>query len=324
MPDIVAVCEDGSVWAWELVHNGTTAVLTLREGWPVYVAGSVLEDEPVRDEVSIADVDSDGFAEVLLVGTGGRLNVINMNGVADPGWPRAFDVPQDTFYDLAPAHRGPLAADVTGDGRLDLIPVFGDGRVTGLSGDDAHATELRGWPLQIGEGTVPIVGDFDRDGRTDLFALDVGRGSRDEVLWTRAVLWNLDTRYRERPDEWRMFRRGPTRNALTETSATAVPDAASGLADVYCQPNPARSTGTSFHYRPAMGVSRVTITIYDASGLEVRKLDGTVYGGVDNLVPWDGLNESGAPVAPGLYVYRVESTGGRSADSEIGKLALVR
>ncbi len=316
-PDVVAVAEDGTVFAWELGHDGDVSHLSPRAGWPVFVGG------PIGSEVSIADVDSDGFAEVLAIGTSGAAFVINLNGVVDAGWPRTFDVPQDTYYDLSPPHRGPLAADVTGDGRLDVIPVFGDGLVVGLRGDDAHARVLRGWPLQVGSGTVPVVGDFDGDARTDVFALDVGRGSRDEVLWTRAVLWNLDAPYRPRGDEWGMFRRGPTRNAVTAASESDVPDAASGLADVYCQPNPARPDGTSFHYRPAMDVSRVTITIYDAAGIEVRRLDGTVYGGVDNLVRWDGLNESGTPVAPGLYVYRVASTGGR-ADSEVGKLALIR
>ena len=314
---IVVHAGDGQLASLRL--DADTGALSMVEGWPVAVGG------PSRGAVSVGDVNADGFAEILVAGTSGSIHVLNHNGVPLAGFPKSFDVPLDTFFDLSAPHPAPLAADVDGDGGLDLIPVFADGRTFALEAAPGDARTLRGWPLQAGAATVPIVGDFDGDGRTDVFTIERGLGSReDDVLPTRAVRWALDSPYRSHPAQWTMYRGAPDGNPVRSTTGSSVPTDVAAVSEVYCQPNPARADGTRFHYRLAADVTDVRITIYDAAGAEVRQLTGTAFGGVNNLVAWDGRTEGGAAAAPGLYVYRVEARGASGTEVELGKLALVR
>ncbi len=53
----------------------------------------------------------------------------------------------------------------------------------------------------------------------------------------------------------------------------------------------------------------MTLTIYDVSGRLIRRLvNGTYPAGVHQVV-WDARDESGAPVASGVYLYRLNVRG---------------
>jgi hypothetical protein len=234
-----------------------------------------------------------------------------------------MDVPQDTFYDLSPVHPAPFAADVTGDGELNFLPVFGDGRMMALPTDDRPVRPIEGWPLQIAPASVPVVGDFDGDGRVEVFAVEATLDSRGQPIASRATLWAMPASWTDRADAWTSYRGGPTRSAIAGPTEDRTPGNLAVLDEVYCQPNPGPH-GTRFHYRAGPGVDRVEIRVYDASGLEVRRLDGTAYVGVDNLVPWDATTDDGNQVAAGLYVYRITASGSGGTESHVGKLALVR
>jgi len=316
-PEIVATSASGFVHAWTLSSSDPPRLAAFA-GWPVEVGG------PAGGTASLADVDDDGRNDVLVVGVSGTMHVLNYNGTEKSGWPKRLDVPQDTYYDLSPPHPAPLAADVTGDGALDLVPVFGDGRVLGLALDPGRPVVLPGWPIDVGPASVPVLGDFDGDGEAEIFAVESSRDVKDEPLWARASLWTLHTPFRARPDAWLMHRRDATRNAAVGASASSVRSTGRALADVYCQPNPGRADGTWIHYVPDIQVTSVEVAVYDASGGEVRVLSGTAFGGVDNLVHWDGRSSDGDRVPGGLYVVRVsaEKSGGRV--TELEKLAIVR
>jgi len=317
--EVLALDDAGRLHALTIEPGGGPLDPDLRPvaGWPVVVGGVV------GSTVSAADVDADGYLEVLVTGTGGSVHVVNHNGVYRPGWPKFMDVPQDTYYDLSPVHPGPFAADVSGDGRLDLLPVFGDGRVMALPMDDRPVAPLEGWPLQAAPSSVPVVGDLDGDGRVEVFAVEASLDSRGNPIACRATLWGMPGSWSDRTDAWTSYRGGPTRQAVAAATEDAAPGNLAALGEVYCQPNPGPD-GTRFHYRPGPGVDRVEIRVYDASGLEVRRLDGTAYPGVDNLVPWDATNDDGNKVAAGLYVYRITASGSGGTESHVGKLALVR
>jgi M6 family metalloprotease-like protein len=319
--EIMAAGEDGQVYVWRVAPGAT---LELVPGWPAGI-GSV-----PGSGVSGADVDGDGYSDVLSVGTGGRLCVLNYNGVALAGWPQKLDSPLDTFYDLSPPHPAPLAADVAGDEGLELIAVFGDGRIVGMA-PASGARTLAGWPLQGTPGSVPIVGSFsgpDPLAAVQVFSVesppsDDGRGF-PEHLWSRAVLWELGGTYRPRDDEWRMHRRDAARSASAGSSRSDRPGGAPLLAQVWCQPNPAHAGGTRIHYRLGTDAERVDVHVYDLSGLEVRRFKGTADRGVDNLVHWDGTNDDRRPVAPGLYVFRVSAVARGRTDTAVGKVVLIR
>ncbi len=100
---------------------------------------------------------------------------------------------------------------------------------------------------------------------------------------------------------------------------TGTTDAASSrpASWVFVYPNPARpgSKITLVHRLPPGGSN--WLRIFDASGRLVRSLHSLP----EESVPWDGLDEAGAPVASGVYVYRL-GTGAEELGR--GKLTLVR
>jgi hypothetical protein len=66
--------------------------------------------------------------------------------------------------------------------------------------------------------------------------------------------------------------------------------------------------------------ARVSISVYDVRGRLVRRLTDAEVTPGEHDVSWDGRDGSGAPVAAGLYLYRMEAGGHLST----GKLALLR
>jgi flagellar hook assembly protein FlgD len=83
-----------------------------------------------------------------------------------------------------------------------------------------------------------------------------------------------------------------------------LPGAADRLV-VRAQPNPfTRSTNLSVRL-PAAG--NVNLKVYDNNGRVVRTLAGSTAVGTQALFPWDGRNERGQTVPPGIYFYRVKS-----------------
>jgi serine protease AprX len=74
---------------------------------------------------------------------------------------------------------------------------------------------------------------------------------------------------------------------------------------VRAQPNPfTRSTNLSVRL-PAAG--SVNLKVYDNNGRVVRTFAGSASVGTKALFPWDGRNERGQTVPPGIYFYRVKS-----------------
>jgi hypothetical protein len=85
-----------------------------------------------------------------------------------------------------------------------------------------------------------------------------------------------------------------------------------------CRPNPSRP-GTMISYmmgRPG----EAKIRVFDTTGREVRTLvDGRQQAG-EHSVRWDGRDNAGAQVSPGVYFVRLESLG----VTESAKMVIVR
>lgn len=60
----------------------------------------------------------------------------------------------------------------------------------------------------------------------------------------------------------------------------------------------------------------VILEIYDEMGREIRKLADSKFEDGSHSEPWDGRDESGTVVAPGVYFCRL-SEGGRTASMKI-------
>ncbi len=134
--------------------------------------GSVLWSKPVSGTIllppTVADLDGDGTLEII-VNTGGipnagRVYLMDTNGNDLPGWPLNFS---DHWMINAPA-----AADVDGDGVLDIVT--GE-RVSGAQGF-VHAIKMDGtpinanWPVEVAAtpAFTPSIADMDNDGSNDV------------------------------------------------------------------------------------------------------------------------------------------------------------
>jgi hypothetical protein len=75
---------------------------------------------------------------------------------------------------------------------------------------------------------------------------------------------------------------------------------------------------TEIEYR-VIDSSPVALAIFDVAGRRVRGLTSRAQTPGDHTLVWDGTNESGARVAPGIYFCRLE-TGGETAAVRLVKL----
>lgn len=112
---------------------------------------------------------------------------------------------------------------------------------------------------------------------------------------------------------FRACRTGPANttsysNDIRGSDATvSVPPVPRAMAPLFARPNPSRDQfAVNFELSaPAM----VSLRIYDVSGRRVaRLLDGKLLAGSQHIL-WDGRNNAGARVAPGVYLLRLDSAG---------------
>jgi len=98
-------------------------------------------------------------------------------------------------------------------------------------------------------------------------------------------------------------------NGLGEEYALGETALSAGLSegrDISVHPNPARGGDARVLFR-VPSARPVEVAIYDATGRRVRSLAaGTMPAGIQS-VSWDGRDESGSPVAAGMYIVRLSS-----------------
>lgn len=146
---IIAADKGGQVAAF----SPTGALL-----WSIDVGG------PVYSSPVAGDVDGDGFPEILL-GTGDSrggviddsfLHLLELDGALAASWPMANSV----YGDIA-------LADLSGDGRLEIIASTMDGNVSVLT---SAGEPLPGWPVAVfgANRSGPVVADVDGDGSQDI------------------------------------------------------------------------------------------------------------------------------------------------------------
>ena len=153
----------GNLVRWQLeVYNADG---TLRPGWP-----QVLKAE-VKAAGAVADLDGDGKLEVVVGDTRGYLHAFRHDGQPLPGWPIKIG-PADASYRILAR---PALADLTGDGRPEVILALSDGKLY-VFGADGNL--LPGWPVSIGDAadtygnhvfdSSPVVADLDGDGQLEI------------------------------------------------------------------------------------------------------------------------------------------------------------
>ena len=252
------------------------------------------------------DPDGDGLPEVLTQGIHSGLAFVNRTGYPSPGWPK-----RGTTEDLRTGSP-PLALDVDGDGRSEIVGMNASGIVAALRADGQVP---EGWPLASGSGATgsPVAADLDRDGLLDLvvpdrfgrlfgYTLPVAPGDPVATSWTMLG-----------GDAGRSSALAPL--ATPQAPLPAAGPLARGSLKAY--PNPARRYPVSFAFRLTEPAD-VEFRILDTSGHEVTSFSRPGLQG-ENVQVWD---PSGLPA--GLYLARLRFRGTTSEAVGVLQLGVLR
>ncbi|RLG68728.1 MAG: hypothetical protein DRO11_08680, partial [Methanobacteriota archaeon] len=157
------------------------------DGWPKEI--NTWYNATIRAIVqygpAVADLDNDGFSEIVFGDNAGYLHILNHDGTYLPGWPRKI-----TYDPLV----SPTIADINNNGDLDIIIGDWDGvlHIVNLDGD-----YLLGWPKFLCPGTPwvacfagpPSIGDINNDG---FYEIVVALSYKDFNDTKHSILWVLD------------------------------------------------------------------------------------------------------------------------------------
>ncbi len=275
---------------------------TRRSGWPVWTraGGSSRSPSP-----ALADMNNDGFLDIVHLGTNGGVYVYNRNGSILVPW---SNVRYTTFTSGA-SESSPVVADINGDGFNDIVCGGEEGQLTALSG--ATATVLPGFPIQLsGEvrGT-PALADVDKDGKTEIVLAG----------WDKNVyVWDYDFTFQPSgTPPWPQFHHDARRTGFASAPLfVGVGDGPGGsggpVADLEFaapSPNPTHTArdGARFEFAvPAkLAGGRYELDVFDLSGRRVKLVDAGVAAAGRFSVRWDLRDASGRPVDGGVYFARL-------------------
>lgn len=251
---------------------------------------------------ALADFDGDNELEIVAVAIHGydfgQIHVLNLDGENLDGWP--VDVEGN-------AESSPVVADITGDGLLDVI--FGIGGGSDSSPNLLYAFRhnggiVTGFPLTL-DGPVratPMICDVDKD-----MDVDIVYGGWDLAFH----VWDLPAAYSVATTPWPTYHGNISRTGLYSpaepSEVNQIP--VSQLNLMPNKPNPFNpSTLISFDI-PTGYRGNASLNIYDLLGRQVKTLLDEEVDGGRFAIPWYGDNNSGANVASGVYIYRLETEG---------------
>jgi thermitase len=150
----------------------------IRSGWPVSLATdrtNIFAGNAMVGSPTIADINNDGYKEILVTFRDGKIFAFDRNGQNMPGWP--ITVPTDIL------HSTPVVSDLDCDGNIEIIIQGIDATSSDSKGYlfafDNSGNILSGWPQTIGGGswTSPITADINNDGQNEIIAASYSSGS---------------------------------------------------------------------------------------------------------------------------------------------------
>jgi len=318
-PEVIITTRRGYIWAVDLEDGDV-------RGW-----GRAYGDS-IRTPPSFADVNSDGYLEVIVVDKNNRTWVVLRSGAVAQGWPRSSHgcglaewnaefYPPDITIPVSP----PIVGDIDGDGRLEILQGSLFQCIVGWQGD---GEDVNGFPLSLGGGCSSVaVGDLYGDGMTEIVA-----GGGDGYLY--AFLHPDSVAIQDaRLLPWPTAYSSPNRNAYypMELMPEPIPAGERLLVDgsFHAFPNPA---GRKYHASGANRVSFVfetdtggmaNIEVYDIMGRLIKQMCYEVAGPKVELPP-DGKGLDIADLASGLYVCRLRLEHNGTSAVEEFKLAVKR
>jgi hypothetical protein len=167
LPEIVCVSTSGIVHVVQ--HNGTN-----QPGFPyASVPGGGNSRTP---SPALIDMEGDGQREILCAGTDGMLRIIRNNGTIFPGWTGVRFTPLVSKA----TESSPVAADIDGDGQLEILIGAEDAQLYGFRSD---GQPFPGFPIRL-DGEVrgtPLICDFDQNGNAEIL---LAGWDKNIYIWT--------------------------------------------------------------------------------------------------------------------------------------------
>lgn len=310
----------GSPVIADLDQNGTDdiAVVTTTGQLHILTAqGVVYQSDPVAGGATsspvLADLDNDGFIEVLFGGQG-RIWVFRFNGILQNGGALAFPLKDESGNIQAP----PIIADINADGALEILIGSPGGLIYGLT-STGHS--LDGFPLSV-PGPIaasPLIDDLDNDGTLELVTFTTDGAIQLFHLET------IDPSYTGNQIIWGQLG-GSSTNAgtLQQPRATEieVPTFTALLPEkrAYVYPNPIRNGDLAKVRFYLSDTAEIRATIYNPLGNIVDHLThSNPLPNTENEISWDVSD-----YASGFYICRLEAVDGTRKEVRFIKVAVIK
>jgi hypothetical protein len=266
----------------------------LEDGWPLLLAHGI-ETTP-----SLADLDGDGFREILYGGSDGNVYAFRHDGTGYLDSTGVFVYVGGVF------RSSPVVADFDDDGDPEVAVTAADETVRLF---EADASPVPGWPFRSIETmlSTPAWGDLDGDGDGELVVAGFDG-------FVRA--WDFPGP--AAGAAWPMYQVDRFRSGSLDYSLPPPPVGSPGPA---AAPRATALTGVAPNpFNPRVEISFDLAADGDAE-LEVFDVRGTliatlVHGAQEagrHVAAWDGRDRSGRPVASGVYFVRLLAGDSQSA-----------
>ena len=266
-----------------------------RTGFPIgmRIGGTSKNPSPV-----IADMNNDGFNDIVVAGTDGKIYVFDRNGALFPGF---VNTRYSAITDGYASESSPVVADINGDGLPDIVMGDENGVLNGISGT---GQELPGFPIQLGGEVrgVPALCDCDNDGMSEIVV-----SSWDK----KTYVWDYDFPFSPNgPPPWPQFHHDARRTGLASSPVFLdAPNPGTQLAPLTIElsppePNPARDRMRVHWAVPAsLAGSELDLGVYDLAGRRLATLASGVARSGRFDADWD-LRASGGRIGNGIYFLR--------------------